>query len=131
MILKPFLPFYIFIKVIKTQSWHMRSLFSDTYSGLFSPMVDKSNSNGSDKGTAMFNTFLVITLRQFHTRTLQKMSVTKYSHILVGPTVLEKCWIVSQLGRNLFYAFYEKKYDKFSIDCVMLWWDNKLHTALC
>lgn len=46
----------------------MRSLFSDTYSGLFSLMVDKSNSNGSDKGTEM----LVITLGQFHTHTLQK-----------------------------------------------------------
>lgn len=32
------------------------AFFSDTYSGLFSLMVDKSNSNGSDKGTLMFYT---------------------------------------------------------------------------
>lgn len=72
-------------------------------------MVDKSNSNGSDKATVMFNTFLVITPRPFHTRTLQKMSVTESFHILESPTVLEKSWNVPHLGGSFCFMHHKKE----------------------
>lgn len=57
----------------------MKSLFSDLCSGFFFLMVDKSSSNGSDKGTVMFNTFLVITLSQFHTYTVKNVLPSIYT----------------------------------------------------
>lgn len=80
--------------------------------GLFSLMVDKSNSNGSDKATMMFNTFLVITPRPFHTRTLQKMSVTESFHILESPIVLEKSWNVPHSGGSFCFMHHKKEIPK-------------------
>lgn len=102
-------PFYIIKKGLKlSRDTHTQSLFTDTHSGLFSLMVDKSNSNGSDKGTLMFYTFLVITLRLFpshshthaHAHTLQEMSVL-YFHILVRHFSWgkKKSWNVSHWRR--------------------------------
>lgn len=48
----------------------MRSLFSDTYSSLFSLMLDKSSSNSSDKATVVLNNFQVITQTLLYTCTL-------------------------------------------------------------
>lgn len=89
LIFKVCVPRCIILKKIKTQAWHTQSLFSDTYSGLFSLMVDKSNSNGSDKGTPMFYTFLVITLRPFYTYAAKNVWVAELFWVSTSGGIVE------------------------------------------
>lgn len=107
-----------------------KAFFSDTYSGLFSLMVDKSSSNGSDKGTLMF-----YTLSGNYSQAVLNVHCKKclcyrvFSRLSESYSSSKKLKCIS-LGRKfLFYAFQERNFKRFGTNRAMLWRDNKLHTA--